>query len=150
MNFGTVKCISCSYLYAYRLKFIFVNIWQLNLSIGEKFNESDLVMLMESKDKQIQKAEKNKLDKRDVLLKAMNLTPLKPHGKFRPLFKKNLKDPSQIMDKSALKDIDFEYDDPNKRRKIGRKISSSEIRAAAINLFIHKVENTDQKIKYRK
>jgi hypothetical protein len=107
-------------------------------------------MLMESKDKQIQKAEKNKLDKRDALLKAMNLTPLKPQGKFRPLFKKNLKDPSQIMDKSALKDIDFEYDDPNKRRKIGRKISSSQIRAAAINLFIHKVENTDQKIKYRK
>jgi len=120
---------------------------------------------MEVKEKNLQKEEKKKIDKKEMLVKAMNLTPLKPKGQIKPLFKKILKDPQQLMDQGVLSgmqnlnilttfskflDIDFDYNDKNKRKKIGQKISSSQITAAALNLFVHKVDSTSKKIKLRK
>ena len=59
-----------------------------------------------------QSLEKEKIKEKEILMKAMNLTPLKPHGKFKPLFTKTLKDPEEFMKQGVLHDLNFD----NKKR----------------------------------
>lgn len=70
----------------------------------------------------------------------MNLSSLKPQQKFQPIFTKKLKDPNQILKDGVINKINFDVNDEKRRGKINKKISSSKITAAALNLFVHKVE----------
>ena len=64
-----------------------------------------------------------------------------------PIFTKKLKDPNQLIKDGVLQDINFDVKMKNRREKLNRKISSSKVTAAALNLFVHKVETREQEMK---
>ena len=57
---------------------------------------------------------------KDALVKAMNLSSLKPQGKFQPLFTKKLRDPQQILNDDMVHKIDFNVEDQKRRGKISK------------------------------
>ena len=78
----------------------------------------------------------------------MNLTPLKPHGKFKPLFTKTLKDPQELMKQGVLKDINFDL--KGKHKNETQIEEPEQIAAVAVKLISNKVKKLDKEMQFKR
>ncbi|CAI2386367.1 unnamed protein product [Moneuplotes crassus] len=117
------------------------------MSIPDEYKTKELVMLMEEREREMLDEEKKKEGEKQMLLKAMNLTPLKPQGRFKPLFTKTLRDPEEFMKQGVFEDLNLELK--------GKHINETQIEepekvaAVAVNLFAKKVQKIDTDIRQR-